>query len=276
MTKGNLSFLLIFISISFLSCSSENEFEDIEVDNFIDTYRDSLIIAHWNIGHFSNGKSFNTTITSENYSEKQIQYKNALDSFKADIIGVCEYNPEFDNDGNLAQDAIFYNYVNANIGPKYQYNCNAIFSKDIPLYNERDIKFTFSVQPRYMQNVDIKVNGTIIRIIETHLDWDQGESGNAFRKEQINEIIENIKDIEHVIILGDFNISDISEYAAFKETGFNLANCGNFGVFNTCPTSFPQIPLDNIIVKGIEISNVIVYRFPDLSDHCALKCTARI
>ncbi len=242
-------------------------------ESIISVYKDSLIIAHWNIGHFANGRYFDTNITSENYSEKRSQYISIIDSLKTDIFAVCEYNPNFDRDGNLARDAIFYMYNYASIGPKYTYNCNAIFTKDIPLEKEKFTEFCNHAQSRYMQSAEIRVNDNNIIVIETHLDFNQGENGAEYRKSQIQELINITKDYECAIICADYNIASISEYNAFKDAGFTLANCGDFGRFNTASAAKPSSPIDNIIVKGLKISNVETYALPNLSDHCILKCT---
>ena len=242
-------------------------------EHIISVYKDSLVIAHWNIGHFANGRYFDTNITAENYSEKRSQYISIIDSLKTDIFAVCEYNPNFDREGNQARDAIFYMYSYASIGPKYTFNCNAIFSRDIPLRRDWKTDFSSHSQSRYLQSAEILINDKIILLIETHLDFNQDENSAEYRKSQIQELIDITKDYECAIICADYNVASISEYNAFKDEGFTLANCGDFGRFNTASAAKPSSPFDNIVVKGLKMSSVETYALPNLSDHCILKCT---
>ena len=257
---------LIYDSQKKDSIIDNNKDDSINNDAIINIYRDSLVIAHWNIGHFSNGKSSDTAITSENYSEKRSQYISIIDSLNADIFGVCEYNPNFDQDGNSTRDAIFYKYKYASIGTKYSYNCNAIFSKDIPLENGRKTNFSRHKQNRYIQSAEIRVNEKVVTFIETHLDWNQGQDGAEYRKSQIQELIDMTKNLEQVIVCADFNISDTSEYNPFKEAGFSLAN------YDESNESYTNSLIDNIIVKGLRIQRAEIFSHPELSDHYVLKC----
>ena len=263
--KRAVSSIIAILLITIISSCEASENESYHAP-IISVYRDSLTIAHWNIGHFANGKSSDTAITSENYSEKRSQYISIIDSLNADIFGVCEYNPNFDQDGNSAQDAIFYTYNYSSIGPKYSYNCNAIFSKDIPLENWGKTYFCRHKQNRYIQSAEIRVNEKVITFIETHLDWDQGQDGAECRKSQIQELIDMTKNLEQVIICADFNISDTSEYDPFKEAGFSLAN------YDESSESYTNSLIDNILVKGLRIRKAEILSHSGLSDHNILKC----
>ena len=265
--------MFVFLMMGILSSCSANENEKYDVNSY--TYKDSLVIAHWNIGHFANGRHFDTKITSENYSEKQEQYTSLIDSLNADVFAVCEYNPNFDKEGNRARDAIFHMYNYASVGPKYTYNCNALFSKDIPLRKEDNKVFGTHAQSRYFQSAEILVNDKVIKLIETHLDFKEGENGVEYRKDQIKELIDITKDYDCAIICADYNIANISEYDVFKEAGFTLANCGDFGIFDTYPAKSPTTAIDNIIIKGLQISSVETFAFTNLSDHCIIKCCIR-
>ena len=65
----------------------------------------------------------------------------------------------------------------------------------------------------------------------------------------------------------------LTEYDLFKEAGFRLANCGDFGYFKTYPSKAPTGGIDNIIVRGFNIKNVSTLGDATLSDHCLIKCT---
>ena len=117
------------------------------------------------------------------------------------------------------------------------------------------------------------INNDTIKFIETHLDFSQGKYGADYRKMQVQELIEATKDVNHAIICADFNISNVSEYDSFKDSGWLLANCGDWGIYNTYPANNPASPIDNIIVKGLNIRTFEVINHPNLSDHVLLKCT---
>ena len=258
------------------SISNLNPKNDSSIIRTTSIFMDSIIVAHWNIGHFSNGKSDDTTISNDSIGSKQNSYRKFIEDAQADIFGVCEYSPNFDQDGNSARDAIFYTYDYASIGEKVRYNCNSIFTRGIPFIDEHQFVFDERAQYRYYSTVNLMINNDTIRFVETHLDWNEGSNGSKYRLSQMQKLIDTFKCYTHVIICADFNIANNSEYDIFKEAGFCLANCGDNGIFYTYPASNPDSALDNIIVKGFNIKNVSTLRDPNLSDHCLIKCVLTI
>ena len=260
------------------SCSSENsivfDIEDIVDSTYEDNdyyHQDTITIAQWNIGNFSNGKSYKTTINSENYYSKKIQYINFIDNIDADILGLCEFNPQFCTNDSVTRDIILAKYQHASIGIKHNYNCNAIFSKKNHLNNSSDVIFKQHAQYRYYRIADINLNNVTVKIIETHLDWNQGDTGALYRKEQIFELIDCFKNFKYVIICADFNIYDITELSPFKEAGYLLSSDFGKEDFKTYPADNLQTAIDNIVVKGFDILDVDIYTDATLSDHCAIK-----
>ena len=270
----------------FSSCSSEEitttdvdivDIEETEEEkSYTNTIKDSLVIAHWNIGHFSNGVSNSTRITEGQYSQKQIESVGLLESVNPDIFGVCEYDDIFSLDGSKSIDAIFYMFNNSAIGPKLSYNCNTIFSKDLPLYNQILKDFKQRRQARYFNAVDIMVNSKVIKFVETHLDWNEAGVGESCRKSQIEELISFFSKYDYVIICGDFNVANKTEYTPFDNAGYKKANCGEFGDFLTANSARPTLPIDNILAKGLEILKVECFTEPKLSDHCLLRCVVDV
>ena len=91
-----------------------------------------ITVASWNIGHFALGKSGDTQLTHDALEFNRQAYCALFNDLGADILALVEYNPLMVNgaDGKPAVEAyqaILSNYHNAQIGPKHNYNCNAIF-----------------------------------------------------------------------------------------------------------------------------------------------------
>ena len=269
-----MSFLLLFLCL-FPSCSKDESlsFDQEQAETIL---WDSIVVAHWNIGNFSNGTFYETTISIDSASQKKTAYIDFLNSVNADILGLCEYHPFFSLNNDDTHSSILSMYKYASVGTKRHYNCNAIFTDLLPFYYESDIVYNEHKQYRYYRYVDLKINYKTVKFVETHLDWNEGSTGAQSRASQIQQLVNDFKDYPYVIICGDFNISNISEYDIFKEAGYTLANGGKFGFLKTYPSNKPAGVIDNIILKGFSISNVEVFAKPNLSDHCLLKCILKI
>jgi endonuclease/exonuclease/phosphatase family metal-dependent hydrolase len=111
-----------------------------------------------------------------------------------------------------------------------------------------------------------------VKVVSTHLDWNQGENGAPYRAIQIQELIEAFKNDKYVIMCADWNVGKTDEYDAFFKAGYDMANHGYLGDILTYPAgSKLRSYLDNIITKGFAISNVKVINDAMLSDHCLIK-----
>lgn len=145
-------------------------------------------------------------------------------------------------------------------------------------YVERDQKV-------YYQAVRLEVGGQDVWIVQTHLDWTTFKKGfEHCREMQMQKLIDDFRDAPRVIISGDFNVGDSGangirrentiptpeEYDVFARAGYTLANSDGTPTY---PSDRPTQPLDNIVVKGLEISNVRFHPAGDLSDHNAVSCT---
>lgn len=233
-------------------------------------YVDTLTIAHWNIGHFSLGRSGDTTIKMEDSERMASLYRTIVDSVDADVFGICEYNPTFSVCGEKTSDYIFGVYPFNSVGTKYSYNCNAIFSK-APIKDNKAVVFEHCVQHRYYLESKLLINDKEVFFVETHLDFNQGESGRDYRAEQIQTLVKGFSKLPYVIICADYNISYIDELHPFVDAGFSLANGGKFGLINTYTASNPSKFFDNIVVKGFDIISTDIISDNMLSDHCIIK-----
>lgn len=272
-SRLSLYLQLLVVMISFTSCNNKDfDFiEELQSNDITPFYKDTITIAHWNIGHFSAGRTSDTTISSDDAAPMALTYKNLIDSINADILGICEYNPSFSVNGEKTSSFIFNQYPYHSIGNKYSYNCNAIFSK-AQLNDSKLVFFDYCVQQRYYIVSKLFINGKEVLFVETHLDWNQGTDGKKYRIIQIQTLVDSFKDYPYVIICGDMNITSLNELQPFKDAGFILANGGDLGVFETCPASNPSNAIDNIITKGFDILSTNIFCKNILSDHCLINC----
>ena len=95
----------------------------------------------------------------------------------------------------------------------------------------------------------------------------------------MKKLIEDFRGEPNVVIAGDFRVGvripgkrcfpAPEEYKVFENAGYELANL--FGTA-TYPVDSPIQPIDNIIVKGVGISEVRFMEAGRLSDHLAISC----
>ena len=235
-----------------------------------------ITVASWNIGHFSLGQSSDTKLTHLTQKFYRQTYRAYFNDLNADILSLVEYNPLMVNaDGDKSaietHEAILPCYHDAQIGPKYGYNCNAIFSNGLQVLRTDTVPFTKMVQKRYYLVSTMLMDGDTVKVVSTHLDWNQGENGASYRTMQIEELIETFKNYRYVILCADWNTKTTNEYDTFFKAGYNMANHGYMGDLPTFPAGNPNNALDNIIVKGFAISHVSIIDNAILSDHSLIK-----
>ena len=230
-----------------------------------------LRYAHWNIGGFSNGTSTGTTITPEQKTEKQAQYRALFNSLSTDFLCVAEDTREFCLDGTSAIEAVYSCFLNKSYGTKQAYNSNSIYNNMEIAKDDHYVVFENKRQYRYIHEQEYIWNGKSVIVAETHLDF------TDWTDEQIAVIIERYKDKPYVIISGDWNTNFDSQYEPFKTAGYSMAfldymphvstYCGN----DVTPAS--DLCIDNVMVKGFVISNAhLVEDSSALSDHKMVVC----
>lgn len=286
-------FLAPFSILSLFACGSEHiiyleEFDIIDNDTLpiANKYElNTIMVAQWNIGHFSGGKSPNSSIKGDLYEQKKLGFKVLISDLSADIISINEYSEYFGVDDNgikrKADCELFQDYAYQMIGHQSRYSCNALFSK-IPLNKTKEISYkcnqsavithtnAIKATDYYYIETTMSLRNKNVKFISTHLAFDNNNPEIA--RNQIIELLDNYRDEDNVIICGDWNITDVSYYDLFIDAGFETANHGSFGDYITYGTN--KI-LDNIIVKGLSIESVnTVESF--LSDHKPLYAKIRV
>lgn len=174
---------------------------------------------------------------------------------------------------------------------------NAIFSKfpitktgsvfyDTPYgeyeaYIRHDNKFDFSILPRNLEYAQVKLNGAILNLFNTHGIWGLHGNDTERRLRMGQTIINQIKDKKNVILAGDFNlfpttqtVKNIEKYLknVFDDqlpTTFNMK-------LKPHPGDYANSAVDMIFTsKNIRVLNKYCPKV-DVSDHFPLVCVLEV
>jgi len=263
--------LVGLFAVVFLSC-------DVAAGDF----REAVVVGHWNVGHWTCGvhDRFVLTNATQRISARD-GYRKVLADAGVQILGVCEYSPAFsivEGRATYARDDVFGEFPVAHVARYSGANCNSFFMKDgfgKPAF--REVDFTERVQNRYFTEAEISVGGKRVLVAETHLDFNQGEKGESCRRAQFRELVERYRKERRVIIMGDFNIEflrdGLKEYDILFKAGYRAAIGGGMPTINTWPSGGgPRFQsIDNIFVKGFDVSEVATFGDPNLSDHLGVR-----
>ena len=249
---------------------------------------DSFTIATWNIGHFSNGKNMNTAISDGSYAAASYKYKTYInDVLGADIICLNEYSAKFTPSNNASNLFDAYTEV-AFEGVQRNYSCNALYSK-LPLSNVTvhefacnvgvDIQYTDAVEATdyYYITGELMIGGETVTIVAAHLAFDDHLYDvppyvDTVCQDEIRELIEVFRNVDRVLILGDYNAYDYSYFDLFADAGYTLGNRNEIPTCTGSATKDLQWSVDNMVAKGLEIRD---FRGEPttLSDHIAVIAT---
>ena len=210
-----------------------------------------------------------------------------MDLINADIICTQEdaryFNINTQEETKNAVYGIFRNYYRTEIGLSEDLNTNMFgFCSDYELSNVNKVIYKFPYgQSRlnhiYFACAEFVKDGKKVLICNIHFDWDD----TSVRAEQINQLLNYCEGYENVIICGDTNPENYvdgavvepkylyaEEWALFSAAGYDMANGGYFGLFDTCKDSVEWHPYDNIFTKGnIKISKVTMIEKDWQNDH---------
>lgn len=231
-----------------------------------------VTVATWNIGHFSNGNKNYTIISETDYERKLIQFRQLIyEDLCPDVICLNEYSAIFGKNRNgheqAAKDALFDGFRKCIIGDQRWYSCNALFGNcKLKRLKQNDFECCKSwllnnpkADQYYYISADLYIGWKKLKLVCVHLyPWD-----SKIRSEQMQELIDIYRNSKRVLMCGDWNTED---YSLFKNAGYALVNDGSNATFPP-----KKMALDNIIVKGLNISNVRMIK-TDLSDHYPLVC----
>lgn len=238
--------------------------------------------AHWNIGHFTyyDDAQGNATpnIPASDAASMATRYKKALNEINADMLGICEDDPIFDAAGDTSLSMLYFKYSAKYQGTKYNYMCASLYANlPLAITSVTEETFPLTVQAnRYYKLMVATLNGHQVKIAEIHLDWNQGQYGAQYRAAQMQKLISDFQNDDYVIISGDFNANDTSEFEVFSAAGYSMANHGYIDdliTHHSHSSPYETSSLDNIVCKGFRMSNIKVHESTfDLSDHAAISC----
>ena len=289
--KNRLFRLLLFLSLySFVVCCSQKivigDDDIIYSENRSVNYlrlnikkKVTIKLATWNIGHFSLGSKPYSTIDSTSFQLKSRKYKDFIDNtIQADVIGINEYSRLFYEDEKnqiLAKSILFDRFRDQIEGPLISYTCNSVFS-NVKLKRSRIVYFEsnkyFTKDPKisnrktYYIESEFPLCGEKVTLVCVHMLFSR-KYPNEVQQRLIKELVSTYANSDRVIIIGDFNTWDLHQ---FKKDGYVIANDGSIVTYPS-----KKNPLDNIVAKGINISNVYAIE-TELSDHYPLVCEISI
>lgn len=249
-----------------------------------------LKVAAWNIGGLSGGSS-SSTITDENVDEKRAAYRSQFDDVNADIVCLSEYSTIFNTSTSSAtKDEILCNYPYYKLGDVQTYNYNCVFSK-FPILSTRTIYFTEHGQARYLKEVTLKLNGKLVKVVATHLDWENDAGTINYYIPQLQELVEIYANDPYVIIGADFNIHTTDKmgdyvdgsgtdgyknYQYLTNAGYTLMNFDYLNIKNPNDSAVAAAigphTADNIAVKGFAMGKREYVDTEGLSDHNMVTC----
>ncbi|MGN0004287.1 MAG: endonuclease/exonuclease/phosphatase family protein [Sphingobacterium composti] len=216
-----------------------------------------LRVCSYNIGHFNQG-SLGGFQLNKNVAQAELnRWKQWIGQEGFDILSLNEWNTFFDKDSTYhAQEHLldpFYSTVVWGENKRWIYNGLATN------YNLTNIRQKNWDGDYYAILADWHVGGEVITIISTHIPWQKNMHDNS-----LSLLIDELKQYKYFICLGDMNASDQNQLKFTKE-GFNMANGGHLGWFNTCGgkalksgyQGATDYNIDNIITSSnIKIFNV--------------------
>lgn len=230
---------------------------------------DRLKIMSFNVGGFHYGTG--TSIPDDIYTEKVKNWKSFIMSTKVDVLSIQEFY-DWLNSGHTVSTFTLFDPIFKYVVRGWQ---NVIEYSKYPLieYVDGDYLGDDDNTKRGYTISHIIVNGKKIAIANVHLYYD--ESAIDVRKAQINKLITLLSSEKYVIITGDFNVANKSEYQPFIDAGYILSNGGYLDFTSTWPANPNQSVshewyTDNIMVSSnIVVENVTIPDTYDLltSDH---------
>ena len=227
----------------------------------------TIRVVQWNIGHFAMGRSSQTAIEPEESAAKRAAYRAEIARLKPDLLGVSEFDPVFDKAGRLSTNEVFSSFPVQILGPKNNYQCNALFTR-FPILRHEVVNYTSRAQHTYFLDCVFMMGTNEVHFVQSHLDWkDLPGRPRHFAQLQVRQLIEHFKDKPRVIISADYNIYDIAMFAPFVEAGYDVVNKGRYAI------------LDNVVVKGFEVTNLFEGdgKYPRrLSDHRIVGCDLKL
>ena len=243
----------------------------------------TFTVASWNIGHYANGNANSTRIADSDYETKSQEYRDYIEGLDADILCVNEYSRLF-TPSNDAPTALFAERPPIYFaGEQRHFSCNAVFA-NLPLQNiqvhdfecNKNVVLLYSKTNKaefyYYITAELVVGTETVHFVFTHLAFDEDRSPDTVCQAQIAELIDLYRDVDHVVMMGDWNAYHEFYFDPFADAGYTP---GNYGKILTCTgsrTGGLEWAVDDIIVKGLTMTDFRAVN-TGLSDHIAVVAT---
>ena len=185
----------------------------------------------------------------------------------ADVIGIQEYYPWFDNAHTIrTDDEIFRPYGLSRYSGEHGIAIATRF-ETVPV-SEGPFE---GVSNRYYQKFCLELEGIRLAVFNAHPTPKGTDEGRRMRRAEYEVLLREFKREATFVAFGDFNARTADEYAPFRAAGYPMANTG----VRTVETG---LMTDNIIVSpNIRIGNI---RLCDpafsLSDHAVLMADVEL
>ena len=238
-------------------------------------------VATWNIGHYSMGNHKNTDLSDSQYDTESAKFRAYIESLNADLLCLNEYSELF-TPSHPSREALFRETPAVYLeGRQSRYSCNAVYSS-LPLQNLKVNEFTcnqtavithtnaIKATDYYYITGEMTVGAKIVYFVFTHLAFDDNTAKVC--TDQMDELIAKYADKPYVVMMGDWNAYYQENFDAFVTAGYTLGNDGTVLTCTGSRTGGLEWPVDNIIVKGLTLSNFHAVQ-TTLSDHVAVVAT---
>lgn len=240
-----------------------------------------LKVTTFNVGNWYHGvtnlniygaqETVHPGITPERVLNAYNQWMKAFPEYDADVLCVQEMNPVFMIDSKkditlTAQEVLgdYFSQIESFTGSTNNGRLPMWMGMLTPNESSYKLKNITTghltagnpeVQRAYMKGY-VTVNGHDIAVFCVHLQ-PQSFGGAEARAQSFAELAELMSKEEYAIAMGDMNAElGAEEYEIMKEYGFNMANCGAFGEFDTYEYGDVD-PIDNIFTtNNIDIAYV--------------------
>ena len=217
--------------------------------------------------------SFNIQNDIKNYSiDKEKEIIKYLKNNKIDILNLQEVYSKLDKD--LAKDIDILKY---NMFGKYRFFLKRILNRinektpiitkyNVVSYKTYNLPFLPSTLKRVMTKVEVEIDGRLVSIYNTHIDYMM----DITKKRLLNKILKIIKkDNNPIILTGDFNLKNNNEIfnnfrKEMKRININHIDMGD----NTWKPSKYHRAIDHIFISDdFKLDSKEIVKNIEISDH---------
>ena len=217
--------------------------------------------------------SFNIQNDIKNYSiDKEKEIIKYLKNNKIDILNLQEVYSKLDKDLVKDIDSLKYNMFG-----KYRFFLKRILNRinektpiitkyNVVSYKTYNLPFLPSTLKRVMTKVEVEIDGRLVSIYNTHIDYMM----DITKKRQLNKILKIIKkDNNPIILTGDFNLKNNNEIfnnfrKEMKRININHIDMGD----NTWKPSKYHRAIDHIFISDdFKLDSKEIVKNIEISDH---------